>query len=74
MRLTTAYAFRELNLYRISLTVFSYNTRAIRLYEKLGFVHEGVSRSALYRDGQRHDMLLMGLLRPEWEHIQSTSP
>ena len=70
MRLTLAYAFRELNLYRISLTVFSYNPRAIHVYEKLGFVREGVSRSALYRDGQRHDVILMGLLRPEWDATQ----
>lgn len=73
MRLTVAYAFRELNLYRLSLSVFSYNPRAVHLYEKLGFVHEGVMRSALYRDGQRHDMLIMGLLRPEWERSQADS-
>jgi RimJ/RimL family protein N-acetyltransferase len=67
LSLTVNYGFRELGLYRISLTVFSYNTRAIRTYEKYGFVHEGAQRQALYRDGQRHDILVMGLLRPEWE-------
>lgn len=67
LRLTVSYAFRELNVYRVSLDVFSYNPRAIRAYEKAGFTHEGVLRSALYRDGQRYDMLFMGILRPEWE-------
>jgi RimJ/RimL family protein N-acetyltransferase len=66
LRLILAYAFRELNLYRVSLIVFSYNTRAIHVYEKAGFVHEGRQRAALYRDGERHDMLVMGMLRPEW--------
>jgi RimJ/RimL family protein N-acetyltransferase len=33
-------------------------------------VHEGRLRSALYRDGQRFDMLFMGMLRPEWEQQQ----
>jgi RimJ/RimL family protein N-acetyltransferase len=61
------FAFRELNLYRIQLTVFAYNARAIRVYEKLGFRREGVFRAFLERDGQRHDMLLYGLLRPEWQ-------
>jgi RimJ/RimL family protein N-acetyltransferase len=61
------YAFRELNLYRVGLNVFGYNTRAIRAYEKAGFVHEGRTRAMLYRDGQRHDMIYMSVLRPEWE-------
>ncbi len=60
------FAFRELNLYRIQLTVFSYNERAIRLYEKLGFHREGVFREFMERDGERHDMYLYGLLRNEW--------
>jgi RimJ/RimL family protein N-acetyltransferase len=71
MLLALGYAFRELNLYRVQLGVFSYNKRAIRAYEKCGFTHEGMQRSGLYRDGQRHDVLLMGILRPEWEAQQS---
>jgi RimJ/RimL family protein N-acetyltransferase len=66
MRLALNYAFYELNLYRVSLSVFSYNPRAIHVYEKVGFKHEGRLRSAMFRDGQRHDILLMGVLRTEW--------
>ena len=67
MRLLLRFAFDELNLYRVQLTVFGYNTHAIRLYEKLGFQREGAFREFLHRYGQRHDMLLYGLLRREWE-------
>jgi len=67
MELGLRFAFHELNLHRIALTVFAYNTQAIALYERLGFVHEGTHREYLERDGQRHDMLLYGLLRHEWE-------
>lgn len=67
MRLLLAFAFEELNLRRVQLTVFSYNTAALRLYERLGFVREGVFREFLQRDGQLHDMILMGMLRREWE-------
>ncbi len=67
MRLALRYAFHELNLNRVWLTVISYNDRAIRLYEKLGFQHEGLMREAVLRDGKRHGMLVMGLLRSEWE-------
>jgi RimJ/RimL family protein N-acetyltransferase len=70
LRVAVSYAFRELGLYRVSLGVFSYNQRAIRAYEKVGFVHEGRLRSALYRDGQRFDHLFMGILRSEWEQQQ----
>jgi RimJ/RimL family protein N-acetyltransferase len=66
LRLLLRFAFHELNLYRIYLTVFSYNLRALRVYEKLGFQREGCYREHLERDGQRHDMLLYGLLRSEW--------
>jgi RimJ/RimL family protein N-acetyltransferase len=65
--LALRFAFHELNLQRVQLTVFSYNTGAIAIYERLGFVHEGTFREFLERDGQRHDMLLYGLLRREWE-------
>jgi RimJ/RimL family protein N-acetyltransferase len=66
-------AFDELNLRRLQLTVFSYNTRAIALYERLGFTREGAFREALLRDGATHDMLLYGLLRREWEAARSRS-
>ncbi len=60
------FAFDEVNLRRLSLTVFAYNTRAIGLYEGMGFVREGAFREFLMRDGQPHDMLLYGLLEREW--------
>jgi RimJ/RimL family protein N-acetyltransferase len=67
------FAFWEINLYRVQLTVFAYNTPAITTYERLGFVREGIFREFLQRDGQRHDMVLYGLLRREWEALQNTS-
>lgn len=59
----------ELNLHRVCLTVFSYNQAARTLYERLGFQHEGLYREQTMRDGQRHDMLLYGLLRREWQEL-----
>lgn len=65
-QLVLNFAFSELNLRRVQLTVFSYNERAISLYENLGFVREGVYREYLQRDGRAYDMILYGLLRTEW--------
>ena len=66
MRVILRYAFRELNLRRVTLDVFEYNPRAIRSYEKVGFVHEGRARQVLHREGQLYDLIFMGILREEW--------
>lgn len=66
MRVLIRYAFDELNLHRLTLHVLAFNRRAIRSYEKLGFVHEGRGRQALNRMGRRWDDIAMGLLKSEW--------
>lgn len=68
-KVTIRYGFQELNLYRIWLDVFGYNERAQALYRKLGFTEEGRLREHFERNGRRHDVILMGLHRPEWERI-----
>ena len=60
------FAFTEINLRRVTLTVFEYNPRAIRSYEKAGFRHEGHLRQFLNREGRRWNELYMGILREEW--------
>jgi RimJ/RimL family protein N-acetyltransferase len=49
---------------RIELQVRCDNLRAIALYERLGFVHEGRKRSALCIDGVYGDAFFMALLHP----------
>lgn len=66
MMVVLRYAFQELNLRRVSLTTFEYNPRAIRSYEKVGFIHEGRARKFLLREGRRWDLIFMGILREEW--------
>jgi RimJ/RimL family protein N-acetyltransferase len=69
MQVMLRFGFTELNLHRISLTVFELNPRGIRSYEKCGFKHEGRIRDFLLRDGQRSAMLHMGILRDEWDKL-----
>jgi RimJ/RimL family protein N-acetyltransferase len=59
-------AFKSLGLQRVFLHVFSTNTMAIRLYEKIGFVREGVLRQAARIDGRWLDVVVMGILREEY--------
>lgn len=61
------FAFMERNLHRVELEVFAFNTRAIRSYKKVGFIHEGTLREAVYREGEYHDVHVMAALRSDWE-------
>ncbi|MGB9587389.1 MAG: GNAT family N-acetyltransferase [Armatimonadota bacterium] len=70
IRALMQYAFEQLNLYRITLYVHAFNHRAIRAYEHCGFRHEGCLRRAQYLDGQRSDVLIMGLLREDFEEAE----
>jgi diamine N-acetyltransferase len=65
--LTLKHGFETLNLNRIYLYVFETNPGAIRAYEKAGFVHEGKLRQSIYRYGRYIDVLLMSILRSEWD-------
>ncbi|MGE5675453.1 MAG: GNAT family N-acetyltransferase [Mycobacterium leprae] len=57
-------ADKWLNLVRVELEVYPDNERAIRLYERFGFVQEGRKRLNAWRDGQYVDSLVMGRIRP----------
>jgi len=71
--LLLAFGFQHLNLERIWLRVFAPNERALRLYQKLGFVVEGRMRRAWHFQGVTDDAIIMGLLRHEWQPTQSSS-
>jgi RimJ/RimL family protein N-acetyltransferase len=65
-RLVLDHAFTTVGLHRVELEVHAFNQRAQRVYQRLGFVVEGVRREALCWDGRRHDTIVMGLLAPDW--------
>jgi RimJ/RimL family protein N-acetyltransferase len=70
-RLIVGHGFEQLGLHRISLTVYAFNPRARRVYEKAGFVEEGRERQAVRLDGERYDDIMMSILAPEWEALRS---
>jgi RimJ/RimL family protein N-acetyltransferase len=65
--LVQEFAFRSLKLHRLSVRVVSFNLRAIRAYEKCGFVIEGTEREAAFVDSEWYDDLMMGILDREYE-------
>lgn len=62
--LLTRFAFSDLNLNIVILTVFEFNSRAIRCYEKCGFREYGRLPRGKYRDGQYYDLIYMFAARP----------
>jgi RimJ/RimL family protein N-acetyltransferase len=71
LKLLLGYAFRELNLYRVGSSTISYDIRSIKAHEKVGFRQEGIQRSFIQREGRRFDLIIFGILRPEWEALQT---
>lgn len=61
--LMIAYAFNQLNLRKVSLSVFSNNPAAIRLYEKAGFTIEGRLKAHVFADNAYHDKLWMSIFK-----------
>ncbi|ANN16714.1 GNAT family N-acetyltransferase [Amycolatopsis orientalis] len=62
-KLLLDFAFDVVGLHRVSLEVFEHNPRARRVYEKCGFVREGLQREALWWDGEWHDVITMAILK-----------
>lgn len=67
VRMLVQHGFNTLNLHRIYLRVLENNPRAIRAYEKVGFIHEGRQRQAEYKDGRYIDLLVMSVLKDEFK-------
>lgn len=63
MRATLDHADRWLGLHRVTLEVFVDNARARALYERHGFVLEGVERAMALRRGAHEDSYVMGRVR-----------
>lgn len=66
MKVLLKYGFDTLKLNRIELKVYSYNPRAVHVYEKIGFKHEGVLRERVLYGKKYYDDYIMSMLRREW--------
>ena len=58
-------------LHRVGLFVFEFNERAIRAYQRVGFVLEGRARQSIRRDGRWWDELQMSMLEADWKRIRA---
>ena len=70
MLIRTEYAFRELNLHKLTTSVFMENEPSKRGLRKVGYREIGVEREHFFRDGRWHDHWLAEVLRADWERAQ----
>jgi RimJ/RimL family protein N-acetyltransferase len=67
LALLLRFAFGELNLHRLSAWPAADNLAFFHLAEKAGFTEEARRREAAFHDGRYLDVVMLGLLRAEWE-------
>jgi RimJ/RimL family protein N-acetyltransferase len=68
--LLLAYAFEELGMHRVSGSWLAENTVSLFLGKMTGFRHEGTLRDYVYKNGRHHDVVVMSMLRPEFEEFR----
>ena len=60
------YAFEELALNRVYLYTLDNNERARRVYERNGFIQEGILHNHFFCRGAYRDLWVMAFLRRQW--------
>jgi len=73
LRTALRYGFDQLGLNKVSLDVLEGNLRAIRSYEKCGFVREGIHREDVYKDGRFLNVIRMSVLSREFGERQRSA-
>lgn len=64
--LVLRYYFEELRYQKLTVRVYAFNEPSLRLFERLGFQHEGQLRRMVYTQGRFFDVVLLGLTKEEF--------
>jgi len=70
IRMVAEFSFDHLGLHKLSTRVLAFNTRAIRAYERVGFVREGLERETAFIGGAWHDDVIVGLLKRDFDALR----
>lgn len=73
IRAVARFAFEVLDLHKLSIRVLAFNSRAIRAYEQVGFVREGLERESALIGDTWHDDVIMGLLKSDFLAIPAAA-
>jgi len=61
------FGFHSLNLYRLEAQVFVENNSAVKLFDKLRFINEGILRGNFLIEGKFESSVMFSLLKPDFE-------
>jgi RimJ/RimL family protein N-acetyltransferase len=67
LNLLLRFGFNDLNLHRIAAWISADNAAFLNMARKAGFIEEARRREASYHAGRYWDVLILGLLRHQWE-------
>ena len=70
LELMMAYAFGDLRLHRLYARIAPDNQASLKLFRRLGFIQEGRFREVVRRGDAYGDLLLFGLLEPEYRQLR----
>lgn len=71
MLLVLRYMFHERRYQKCNIGVYAFNERALGLYQRLGFQHEGRIRRHYFSGGMYHDEILLGMTREEFDALHA---
>ena len=71
LHLVLSYGFHRQNLHKIYATDLSTNPKMISMHEQFGFVKEAVLREHVFHQGRYTDVVILGLLRGEFDNKAS---
>jgi RimJ/RimL family protein N-acetyltransferase len=63
------YYFRELRYQKVTVYIYSFNERSIKLHESLGFQYEGRTRRTAFTNGNYYDEIFYGMTCEEFDAI-----
>lgn len=72
-RLMITYAFEQMGLHKLMLRLLADNKRALRSYEKAGFVQEGYLKDEVYLEGGYKDVIYMAVIHQNSQKSEETT-
>ncbi len=71
MQLRTDYAFRQLNLHKLTSGAFADNEPSRRALQRAGYREVGIEREHFFREGRWHDHWICEVVRADWERMRA---
>ena len=65
IKLVTDYAFKQLNLHKVTAGAVANNHGSVRAFQKAGFDTEGRAKSHIFFDGKYYDAVWLGMMNKD---------